>query len=134
MSGFVRIKKDVNPPPRPCRNPNGSRLPRSAFNRGPQVTMMEARGAAGGVGPPRTLSRSRMMALTATQLAQQKKQAEEMLFEGPDALGFAKALFFGRFRADQLFPYPTLPPAEKAVVDDAVAKVRQFAAESIDAA
>jgi acyl-CoA dehydrogenase family protein 9 len=74
------------------------------------------------------------MALTAAQLAQQKKQAEEMLFEGPETLGFAKALFFGRFRADQLFPYPTLPPAEKAVVDEAVAQLRQFAATSIDAA
>ena len=74
------------------------------------------------------------MALTAAQLAQQKKQAEEMLFEGPESLGFAKALFFGRFRADQIFPYPTLPPDEKAVVDEAVAKLRRFAAEHIDAA
>ena len=48
---------------------------------------------------------------TAAQLAQQKKQAEEMLFEGPEKLGFAKQLFFGQFRADHILPYPALPPA-----------------------
>ena len=74
------------------------------------------------------------MALSAAQIAQQKKQAEEMLFEGPEKLGFAKQLFFGQIRADHVFPYPVMPPAEKAVVDEAMAKVRQFCNEHIDAA
>ncbi len=37
------------------------------------------------------------MALTQSQIAEQKKQAEELLFSGPEHLGFAKSLFFGRF-------------------------------------
>jgi hypothetical protein len=32
------------------------------------------------------------MALSAAQIAQQKKQAEELLFSGPQTLGFAKGL------------------------------------------
>jgi alkylation response protein AidB-like acyl-CoA dehydrogenase len=74
------------------------------------------------------------MALSAAQIAQQKKQAEEMLFEGPEKLGFAKQLFFGQIRADHVFPYPVMPAAEKAVVDEAMANVRQFCNEHIDAA
>jgi alkylation response protein AidB-like acyl-CoA dehydrogenase len=74
------------------------------------------------------------MALSAAQIAQQKKQAEELLFAGPEHLGFAKSLFFGHFKADHLFAYPTLPPDERAVVEEAVAKVKRFCDESIDAA
>jgi hypothetical protein len=48
------------------------------------------------------------MALTAAQLEQQKKQAEELLFSGPETLGFCKGLFFGHFNAKLIFPYPTL--------------------------
>ncbi len=46
------------------------------------------------------------MALTTAQIEQQKKQAEELLFSGPQTLGFAKGLFFGHFNAPLLFPYP----------------------------
>src|SRR5262245_30389815 len=75
------------------------------------------------------------MALTAAELEQQKKQAEEMLAaEGPEKLGFAKGLFFGQFNSSLVLPYPTLPPADQAEVDQAVAAVRQFADEQIDAA
>ena len=35
------------------------------------------------------------MALTPSQIEQQKKQAEELLFSEEHKLGFAKALFFG---------------------------------------
>jgi acyl-CoA dehydrogenase family member 9 len=73
------------------------------------------------------------MALTKEQLAQQQKQAEELLFSGPQTLGFAKGLFFGHFNAPLLFPYPVLRPDEQAVVDKAVAEVRRFAREEIDA-
>ena len=57
------------------------------------------------------------MPLTKDQLAQQQKQAEELLFSGPQKLGFAKGLFFGHFNAPLLFPYPVLRPEERAVVD-----------------
>src|SRR6516165_10159347 len=74
------------------------------------------------------------MALTATQLEQQKKQAEELLFSGPQTLGFAKSLFFGRFQASLVFPYPQIEAAERPVVERAVAEMRRFADEHIDAA
>jgi acyl-CoA dehydrogenase family protein 9 len=73
------------------------------------------------------------MALTAAQLAQQKKQAEEILFSGPETLGFAKALFFGHFRSDLIFPYPELSAEKQHEVCEAVREVKQFADEKIDA-
>src|SRR6516225_2073577 len=74
------------------------------------------------------------MALTPQQLEEQKKQAEELLFSGPQTLGFAKGLFFGHFNAPLLFPYPQLKAEESEVVNKAVADVRRLAAEKIDAA
>src|SRR4051812_42325791 len=74
------------------------------------------------------------MALTAEQREQQQKQAEELLFSGPQTLGFAKALFFGHFNAPLVFPYPELQAAERDVVAQAVADLRKFADEKIDAA
>src|SRR5206468_8698174 len=53
------------------------------------------------------------MALSAAQVAEQKKQVEELLAD-ETRLGFAKSLFFGRFRGDLLFPYPVLPPDKQA--------------------
>jgi acyl-CoA dehydrogenase family protein 9 len=72
------------------------------------------------------------MALTAEQVEQQRKQAEEILFSGPQAMGFAKGLFFGHFNAPLLFPYPELKPEERATTEAAVADVRRFCEESID--
>ena len=74
------------------------------------------------------------MSVSAADRETQLKQAEELLFSGPERSGFAKALFRGEFRADVLFPYPALPPDEKAEVDEAVARVRAFAQARIDAA
>ncbi len=73
------------------------------------------------------------MALTAQQIEQQKQQAEELLFSGPQTLGFAKALFFGHFNASLIFPYPEIQPEERDTVEQAVAAVRRFAQEKIDA-
>src|SRR6185369_5424530 len=74
------------------------------------------------------------MALTAEQLNQQKQQAEELLFSGPQTLGFAKGLFFGHFSASLVFPYPQLDAREQPIVNQAVSEVRRFAEEHIDAA
>ena len=52
------------------------------------------------------------MALTAQQIAEQRKDVEEMI-AGPD-VGFAKALFFGKFKTDLLYPYPTLSADKQA--------------------
>jgi alkylation response protein AidB-like acyl-CoA dehydrogenase len=74
------------------------------------------------------------MALTAAQIEQQKKQAEELLFSGKETLGFAKSLFFGHFSAPLLFPYPQLKAEERPMVEQAVAEVRRYCQEHIDAA
>ncbi len=74
------------------------------------------------------------MAMTTAQLEQQKKQAEEILFSGPQVLGFAKGLFFGQFQAPLVFPYPQLKAEEKARLEKAAEELRRFAAEKIDAA
>jgi alkylation response protein AidB-like acyl-CoA dehydrogenase len=70
------------------------------------------------------------MALTAQQIAEQKKQVEEMI-AGSD-VGFAKALFFGKFKSELLFPYPTLPPDKQAAANDIAARVKAYADSHID--
>src|SRR5436305_3755841 len=74
------------------------------------------------------------MPLTKQQIDQQQKEAEELLFSGPQTLGFAKGLFFGHFNAPLLFPHPQLDPKERPLVDEAVREVQRYATEHIDAA
>jgi alkylation response protein AidB-like acyl-CoA dehydrogenase len=74
------------------------------------------------------------MALTAAQIESQRKQAEELLFSGPQTLGFAKGLFFGHFNAPLLFPYPEVAAAERDELKRSLAEVRRFCDEHIDAA
>lgn len=74
-----------------------------------------------------------MSTLTAAR-DEQVRQAEELLGEIPQRLGFAKALFFGRLVHDWVFPYPALNATERATTDQSVAAVRQFAETAIDAA
>jgi len=74
------------------------------------------------------------MALTTAQIAQQRKQAEELLFSGSQALGFAKSLFFGHFNAPLVLPYPQLTDEERPIVEQAVVELRRFVADKIDAA
>ncbi len=74
------------------------------------------------------------MALTAEQMKQQRKDAEELLFSGPQKLGFAKALFFGHFNAPLLFPYPGIDPGERDRLNKILADVRRFADEKMDPA
>lgn len=72
------------------------------------------------------------MSLTASQLEQQKKQAEELLGADHEQLGFAKALFSGQFRSNLLFPYPQLSTAEQPIVQSAVTEVDRFFREQVD--
>lgn len=74
------------------------------------------------------------MAMTAEQMAQQQKQAEELLFTGPQTLGFAKALFFGQFNSSLVFPYPHLAAEEREKVQKSVAEVQRFVDEEMDPA
>src|SRR5919108_3108857 len=62
------------------------------------------------------------------------QQAEELLFAGPQALGFAKGLFQGRFVSDWVMPYPRIPAAQQIELDETLRELRQFLDEHLDAA
>lgn len=62
----------------------------------------------------------------------QIEQAEELLFSGPPKDGFAKDLFFGRFRASSIIPYPELDRQAAVQANEAVARVREFCRLKID--
>src|SRR5712691_5908686 len=62
------------------------------------------------------------------------QQAEELLFAGPQALGFAKGLFQGHFVSDWVMPYPRIPAEQQTVLDHTLRELRQFLYEHLDAA
>ena len=73
--------------------------------------------------------------MSATLSDLQKKQIEEaneLLFEGPDKEGFAKDLYFGRFRTESIMPYPELPENSRAAGDSMVEKTKYFCSQHID--
>ena len=70
------------------------------------------------------------MALTAQQINEQRKEVEELI-AGPD-VGFAKALFFGKFKGELLYPYPTLAADKQTAADEMAAKVKSYADAHID--
>ncbi len=71
------------------------------------------------------------MALTQAQVEAQKKEVEEMLGK-VEKLGFAKSLFFGKFKGDLVFPYPQLAADEQRQADELKQNVKTFAEKSID--
>ena len=62
----------------------------------------------------------------------QIKQAEELLFSGPQRLGVAKGLFWGRFVADWVMPYPQLSAVERPRVEAALKELKRFCDASLD--
>src|SRR6266850_4062972 len=60
------------------------------------------------------------------------KEAEELLFTGPQALGFAKGLFLGRFVSDWAMPYPRISAAQQVELDKSLAEVREFLDQNLD--
>src|SRR5213594_1275210 len=60
------------------------------------------------------------------------QQAEELLFAGPQALGFAKGLFQGHFVSDWVMPYPRIPAAQQIELDETLAELRVFLDEHLD--
>jgi len=66
------------------------------------------------------------------QREQQIQQAEEILASVPQHLGVAKGFFTGQFVADWVFPFPQLPAAQRARVDEAVAATSRFCDEHLD--
>jgi alkylation response protein AidB-like acyl-CoA dehydrogenase len=69
-----------------------------------------------------------------TQRQKEIQQAEELLFAGPQALGFAKGLFQGHFVSDWVMPYPRIAAAEQSELDDTLRELRHFLDEHLDAA
>src|SRR6266481_3673054 len=61
------------------------------------------------------------------------EQAEELLFAGPQALGFAKGLFQGHFVSDWVMPYPRIPAAEQTELNNTLTELRQFLDDHLDA-
>jgi acyl-CoA dehydrogenase family protein 9 len=69
-----------------------------------------------------------------TQRQTEIQQAEELLFAGPQALGFVKGLFQGHFVADWVMPYPRIPAAQQTELDKTLSELRQFLDEHLDPA
>jgi acyl-CoA dehydrogenase family member 9 len=69
-----------------------------------------------------------------TERQKEIQQAEELLFAGPQALGFAKGLFQGHFVSDWVMPYPCLPPAQQTELDQTLAELREFLDAKLDPA
>jgi acyl-CoA dehydrogenase family member 9 len=62
----------------------------------------------------------------------QLREAEELLFNGPQKLGVAKGLFLGRFVADWVMPYPKIPPEQAGAIEQALGEFRVFFDEHLD--
>ena len=62
------------------------------------------------------------------------QQAEELLFAGPQALGFAKGLFQGHFVSDWVMPYPRIPEAQQGELDQVLTELRKFLNADLDPA
>src|SRR5213083_2593480 len=62
------------------------------------------------------------------------QQAEELLFAGLQALGFAKGLFQGHFVSDWVMPYPRISAEQQTELDETLRELRQFLCEHLDAA
>src|SRR5215472_1975304 len=62
------------------------------------------------------------------------QQAEELLFTGPQALGFAKGLFQGHFVSDWVMPYPRIAETERPQLDQTLTELRKFLNEDLDPA
>ncbi len=62
------------------------------------------------------------------------QQAEELLFTGPQALGFVKGLFAGHFVSDWVMPYPRIAATEQPRIDKTLSELRQFLDQHLDPA
>src|SRR5213082_789260 len=60
------------------------------------------------------------------------QQAEELLFAGPQALGFAKGLFQGHFVSDWVMPYPRIPEPQQGELDQTLTELRKFLNADLD--
>jgi alkylation response protein AidB-like acyl-CoA dehydrogenase len=78
-----------------------------------------------------------MSATDARVEAQRQKQireAEELLGTGPVRPGVGKGFFMGRFVADWVMPYPTIPAAERDLARRSLDQLRSFLNKNLDPA
>lgn len=64
----------------------------------------------------------------------QIREAEQLLFTGPQRIGVAKGLFLGRFVADWVLPYPRIPSDQQPKLDETLAQLRSFLDQHLDPA
>src|SRR5256885_5562903 len=71
---------------------------------------------------------------TEAEIQRQKEmqQAEELVFTGPQALGFVKGLFQGHFVSDWVMPYPRIPESQQAQLDQTLKELRAFLDAELD--
>src|SRR5437867_11827362 len=62
------------------------------------------------------------------------QQAEELLFAGPQAVGFAKGLFQGHFVADWVMQYDRIPAVQQIELDETLRVLGQFLNDHLDPA
>src|SRR5438105_8646669 len=72
--------------------------------------------------------------MTETEAQRQKEiqQAEELLFAGPQALGFVKGLFQGHFVSDWVMPYPRIAVGQQVELDKTLKELREFMDAKLD--
>jgi acyl-CoA dehydrogenase family member 9 len=72
--------------------------------------------------------------MTETEAQRQKEiqQAEELLFAGPQALGFVKGLFQGHFVSDWVMPYPRIVAGQQVELDKTLKELREFLGAKLD--
>src|SRR5438132_1369667 len=64
---------------------------------------------------------------------EQMEKAKDLMEAGEGELGFAKSLFFGRLKLDEVMPYPAQDPAEACRTEDLLARVDTFLKNEVDA-
>jgi len=79
-------------------------------------------------------SKDNLMNKLDAQRQKEIQQAEELLFAGPQALGFTKGLFQGHFVADWVLPYPRVQAEEQIELDETLKELRQFLDGNLDPA
>lgn len=72
------------------------------------------------------------MAVKSTIDDKQIRMAEELLFSGKQLPSFAKALYFGIFDGDRVFPFPEVNAEERLRTDAFVEKLRAWADKELD--
>src|SRR5438270_2521525 len=74
--------------------------------------------------------------MTETEAQRQKEiqQAEELLFTGPQALGFVKGLFQGHFVSDWVMPYPRIAATEQPRIYKTLSVQSQILNQHLDQA